>query len=54
MTNLLSILLQAQVEVQPASTNKFEVVVAVVAVLFIGIVAYLVSIDRKLKKLEDK
>lgn len=54
MTNLLTILLQAQVEVQPATENKFEVVVAVVAVLFVGIVAYLISIDRKLKKLEEK
>lgn len=54
MTNLLTILLQAQVEVQPAAENKFEVVVAVVAVLFVGIVAYLISIDSKLKKLEEK
>ncbi len=49
-----NILLQAQVATEQASTHKFEVTVAVIAVLFIGIVGYLVSIDRKLSKLEKK
>jgi exosortase/archaeosortase len=34
------------------STGKINVVVAVIAVLFLGIVAYLIHIDRKLVKLE--
>jgi CcmD family protein len=35
-----------------APTNKIEVVVAVIAVLFVGIVGYLITLDLKLKKLE--
>ncbi len=35
-------------------SGKIYVVVAVLALIFIGIVAYLFSIDRKLKTLEDK
>jgi CcmD family protein len=35
-----------------AGTEKFMVVIAVVAVLFLGIAGYLVSLDLKLKKLE--
>lgn len=34
------------------SSGKINVVVAVVSVVFVLIVAYLISIDRKLKKLE--
>lgn len=34
------------------STQKFYVVVAVIATLFIGIVGYLISVDRKIKRLE--
>lgn len=37
-----------------AGTDKFMVVVAVIAVLFLGIVGYMVSLDLKLKKLENK
>jgi CcmD family protein len=36
------------------STDKYLVVVAVIAVLFIGIVGYLVSLDLKLKKIENQ
>lgn len=36
------------------STQKMEVVVAVVAILFAGIVAYMISVDRRLKKLENE
>jgi hypothetical protein len=35
------------------STDKFYVVVGVIAILFVGIVTYLVSMDRRLKKLEE-
>jgi len=35
-----------------AGTGKFFVTVMVLSVIFIGIVAYLISIDRKIKKLE--
>jgi CcmD family protein len=54
-STLLTILLQQTHTAQMAdaqSTQKFYVVVAVIAVLFIGIAGYLISIDRKLKKLE--
>jgi CcmD family protein len=56
MKSLLSnILLQVQHTSEMAdaqSTEKFYVVVAVIAVIFAGIVAYMVSVDRKIKKLE--
>lgn len=35
-----------------AGTDKYMVVVAVIAILFLGIVGYMVSLDLKLKKLE--
>lgn len=50
----MNILMQTDVATQAASTQKFEVVVGVIAVIFIGIVAYLISIDRKLNKIEKK
>lgn len=34
--------------------GKIYVVVAILCIIFIGIVGYLVSIDRKLKKLEKE
>jgi CcmD family protein len=37
-----------------AGTGKFYVVVGVIAVLFLGIVSYMVSLDLKIKKLEKK
>jgi CcmD family protein len=52
-----SILLQAQHTSELADaqgTGKFYVVVGVIAVIFLGIVAYMVSVDRKIKKLENK
>jgi uncharacterized protein HemX len=52
---LLSILLQQVHTTEMAdaqSTGKFYVVVAVIAVLFLGIVGYMISVDRKIKKLE--
>ena len=35
-------------------TEKFYVVVGVIAILFIGIVAYLINLDKKMKELENK
>jgi CcmD family protein len=55
MKNILNIILQMQhtAEMGDAqSTEKFYVVVGVIAVIFIGIVGYLVSIDCKINKLE--
>ncbi len=37
-----------------SGTGKFYVVVGVIAILFIGIVAYLISLDLKIKKLENE
>ena len=51
---MMNILMQVQVATQALSTQKFDVVVGVIAVIFVGIVAYLISIDRKLTKLEKK
>lgn len=60
MTHLLHImimLLQVQHSSEMANaedTHKFFVPVMVIAVLFIGIVIYMIMIDRKIKKLENK
>ncbi len=40
--------------VEPQNTGKIYVVVAVIAILFIGITTYLVLLDRNIKKLENK
>lgn len=44
---------QSATLVNAEDTHKFFVPVMVIAVIFVGIVAYLISIDRKLKKLEN-
>lgn len=36
------------------SSGKIYVVVIIIAVIFLGIVAYLFSIDRRVKKLEKR
>ena len=36
------------------SNGKIYVVVSVVMIIFIGLIAYTVTIDRKLKRLEDE
>ena len=36
------------------SSGKIYVVVAAIVIVFVGVVAYLISIDRKLSKLEKK
>lgn len=56
---LLSVLsLQAQDTVEMAdvmrSNGKIYVVVAVVAVVLIGLLLYMISIDRKVSKMEQK
>jgi CcmD family protein len=53
---LTSFNLFAQEEVQMAdqmrADGKIWVVVAVIAIVFVGIIAYLVLLDRKLRKIE--
>lgn len=34
--------------------NKMNVVIGVITIIFIGLGAYLFSLDRKIKKLEDE
>ena len=54
---LLNILLQMQQSATLADasdTHKFFVPVMVIAVIFIGIVVYMISLDRKIKKLEER
>lgn len=36
------------------SSGKIYIVVAVIAVIFIGLAAYLFSIDKRLKKIENQ
>jgi len=56
ITLLTSFNLFAQEEVQMAdqmrADGKIWVVVAVIAVVFVGIIAYLVLLDRKIRKIE--
>jgi CcmD family protein len=55
---VVSPVLQAQQEVEMAdalrSEGKIYVVVAILLVIFAGIVAYLFSIDRKVSRLEKR
>lgn len=48
-----NILLQVQEAPVLQSMQKMEVVIGVIAVLFAGIVAYMINVDRRLKKLEN-
>lgn len=50
----MQVLLQLQNEPLAQSTQKFDVVIGVIALVFLGIVVYLIYLDKKLKKLEDK
>jgi CcmD family protein len=57
----LSLLLPAALQAQQAemadvmrSNGKIYVVVAVVAVVFLGIIAYLISLEKKIRQLEKK
>ncbi len=56
ITLLTSFNLFAQEEVQMAdqmrADGKIWVVVAVIAVVFVGIIVYLVLLDRKIRKIE--
>jgi len=57
LLNTIMVLLQAQQSatlVNAEDTHKFFVPVMVIAVIFIGIIIYLISLDRKIKKLEKK
>lgn len=57
---LLSVITQAQTNNGPAMADSFRsdgkiyVVIAVLSIIFACIIAYLVYIDIKLKKLENK
>jgi hypothetical protein len=51
------LLLQSQHSADLANaddTHKFFVSVMVIGIIFIGIIVYMIVIDRKIKKLEDK
>ncbi len=57
LLNIFLVLLQMQKSAELANaddTHKFFVPVMVIAVIFIGIIVYLISIDRKIKQLEEK
>lgn len=53
--NCLLAMAQGEVEMADAlrANGKIYVVVGVISIIFIGIIVYLISIDRKVKKLED-
>lgn len=56
LLSLLSVATFAQPEMADAlyENGKIYVVVAVVAVIFAGIIIYLISIDRKVSKIEKQ
>ncbi len=57
LLNIFLVLLQMQHSSElgdAENTHKFFVPVMIIAIIFIGIVVYMISIDRKIKKLEDK
>lgn len=56
LLSLLSVATFAQPEMADAlyENGKIYVVVAVVAVIFAGIIVYLISIDRKVSKIEKQ
>jgi CcmD family protein len=55
---LSSVSVRAQQNVEMADTlrseGKIYIVVAVIAIIFVGIVIYMISLDRKLTKLEKE
>lgn len=57
-TWLIACLFMGQAMAEPQgmfnTSGKYNVVVAVLAIIFIGLVVYLVRLDLKLRKLEDK
>ena len=52
MKNILLQQVHTEQMADAVKSDKIEIVVAVVAVLFVGILGYLISVDRRLKKLE--
>ncbi len=58
LINQLNVLAQSSDAVEMAtglrSSGKIYVVVLVIVLIFIGLAAYLISIDRKLNKLEKR
>jgi uncharacterized membrane protein len=56
MGNLLNILLQQNVEMADAfrADGKIYVVVGIMVMSLLGVVLYLISLDRKVTKLEKK
>ena len=58
LLTFVSHVLPAQQQVEMADTlrseGKIYVVVAIILVIFIGLIAYLFSIDRKVSRLEKK
>jgi len=58
LINQLNVLAQSSNAVEMAtglrSSGKIYVVVLVIVLLFVGVTAYLISIDRKLNKLEKR
>jgi hypothetical protein len=54
MTHFIINQIQSSTLADAGSTDKFQVVIAVIAMLFLGIVAYLISLDLKIRKQEKK
>lgn len=52
MTHFIINQIQSSQMADAASTDKFQVVVAVIALIFLGIVGYLVALDLKIRKQE--
>jgi CcmD family protein len=56
LTILMNILLQADIQMADGlrADGKFWVVIAIVAIVTIGILIYLFMLDKKVRKLEEK
>lgn len=54
LNSLMTVFAQSDSPDFMRSTGKIYVVVAVIVVIFIGIVAFLIYLDRKLTKLENQ
>ena len=54
LSTLVPIAAAAQNESIMYGNDKMNVVIGVITIIFIGLGAYLFSLDRKIKKLEDE
>ena len=54
ITTMLNQIIMLDVNEFMVSSGKINVVIGVMLIIFIGLIIYLFSIDKKVKKIEDK